>query len=132
MKDLININIIGDYKMKNKKDEYVLFDDVTTIALVKFIINNIDKDFKIRNLASTDIMKNVQIQTVGLDEVTEENVNEAVEKLVNREVPNLQIVYNGRVVVKYKANLEFKIYDKKTKEFIMKQNQQITRIKNYI
>jgi len=118
--------------MKNKKDEYVLFDDVTTIALVKFIINNIDKDFKIRNLASTDIMKNVQIQTVGLDEVTEENVNEAVEKLVNREVPNLQIVYNGRVVVKYKANLEFKIYDKKTKEFIMKQNQQITRIKNYI
>jgi len=118
--------------MKNNKEEYVLFDDVTTIALVKFIRNSIDKDFKIRNLADSNIMEDVQIQTVGLDEVTEENVNEAVEKLINREVPNLQIVYNGQVVVKYKANLEFKIYDKKTKEFIMKQNQQITRIKNYI
>jgi len=118
--------------MKNKKEEYVLFDDITTIALVKFIRSNIDKDFKIRELATTDIMKDVQIQTVGLEEVNEENVNEAVEKLINREVPNLQIVYNGQVVVKYKANLEFKIYDKKNKEFIMKQNQQITRIKNYI
>lgn len=115
-----------------KKEEYVLFDDVTTIALVKFIRNSIDKDFKIRNLADTNIMEDVQIQTVGLDEVTEENVNEAVEKLINREVPNLQIVYNGQIVARYKANLEFKIYHKKSKEFIMKQNQQITRIKNYI
>lgn len=114
------------------KEDYVLFDDITTVELIKFIRSEINPQFKIRDLASSNILEEITIDTVGLNNPSEQEVRSHVQNMINGDLPNLKIMYKGKEVCRYKANITFNIYESKNGEFIKNQNEQIIRVNKLI